>query len=239
MKKNIPLFLLFFLFHSGIVFSQSNLSFGFAVSSETSFFKIQNSFAPQGLDEKVDPSYGFSMGVFGTRAIPFGFIRLGVNFEFSSYQHRIDGLRFESDYDLSTGKRYKSYIQNSMKMITLNFPIEVAFNVFSVNENLDLYLGGGGEYNLLLNKNFKSEIVHENIQNQSLESDQKVSISPLSGIAFIGMRFKQKKIMEILLEPYLKYNPVNFVLTVYSSKAVSNLELGISVKGNFIGKKNR
>lgn len=230
MKKQIKIFIVLTILPI-ILLGQNKFSVGLNVSSELSFMKIEESRAEE-FNNGIYEEGGVGVGYFGGIQIQYNlknqfFLRSGLSYAKSSYQHKIKGLLFGTDIQNGT----TSSIVNDITISLIRIPVDLGYKIMTKRGKINFLAGIGGAINIKIGEKSEGQVLHDIIEDEKLtEVENKIDESLLSGKIFCGVEFSVNEKIALGIEPHLKYTPNDFTLYLYDSKSKTSMEVGLTIR---------
>jgi hypothetical protein len=206
---------------------QNKFSIGANVNSQISLITIKDSQTPSGLDEKGGLGVGYSIGIQTQYELnEKTFLRSGINYQNRKNRHKIEGLRFATDFMNGT----ESNIQNDITITSIGIPVDFGYAIKSKNQKINYVIGLGGVINVNLDTRTKAKILHEQLDDEELkQAENEVNESIFTIGIFGGMELKLSEKMVLGIEPNLRFTPNKFKLYLYGSEG-STVETGVTLR---------
>lgn len=154
------------------------------------------------------------------------FVRTGIIYKQSSFEHQITGLIFGNDIANGT----TSTLNNKVSMTMLSLPFEIGGRSEIVEDQLYILLGAGAWVNMLLYDETEASLLNDGRAIAYEATINEVDAATLSGTVFLGVEMALSKRTFLGVEPYLRYTPNTFKLVVYESVAKTNVEVGVTAR---------
>ena len=227
MKRLIEICCLVIIFsQSG--FTQNKFSLGISTSTHIDFVEITNSKVIEFIDESINSQVGYGFGFQLQYNVKNAiFLRSGFNYRNFKYEHNLVGI-------LDQGNPWNDQAWNVIKNISsknIIVPIEMGYNFLSTSEKTLYYIGVSCAINLNLENKSTGIFFQSGMSDVELNDVYNVvSESKYSIGLFAGVEFKILETTHIGIEPYIRYNPNEFILYLFETEASTKSELGLTIR---------
>ena len=227
MKRLLKIYCLVLIF-TQTGFAQNKFSIGISISSGFDFVENTNSkvidFIDENINSNVSYGFGFQLQYNVKEAL---FIRSGFNYKNFKYEHNLVGL-------LDEGNPWNDQAWNIVKNISsknIRIPLEIGYNILNTSESVQYYVGLSGAVNLNLENKSTGTSFQSGMPDFKLKDTyDEISESKFSIGLFTGVEFQILEKTLIGIEPYIKYNPNEFILYLFETEASTKSELGLTIR---------
>lgn len=209
-------------------FAQNRFSVGLNGGAGVNFLAISNSSATSGIEERGEMGLGYSIGIQNQYGFENStFLRAGVHYQRSTFRHRMDGLRYETDIINGT----TSSIHNNIIVSALGIPVDFGYAIRTKNEKVQYLIGFGGMINVALDNQTKASVFYGQVEEEALTlAENKADVSIYSLGIFGGVEVQVAKKIILGIEPTFRFTPNRFTLFLFNSEGTSSFEAGLTLR---------
>ena len=208
--------------------SQNAISLGVNFGTSRHYAEIIESnavdFLEESLENKISYNIGFQVQFNPVKGI---FLRSGVLYSESNFEHKLLGI-------LDEGNPWNNQAWRTEKNISvksIDIPFEFGYYLPNNSKNMNFYVGVSGSLNSNIENKSTGIFYQEGMPNHEFdEVENEITKSRYSIGIFTGLEINILDKVVLGIEPKMEYNEKDFTLFLFESKALSQVQLGLTLR---------